>query len=105
MIHIRRLQRRDEQGEWYDDSYAIENSDGKVTFRYNLSWEYLGGRLNYQIQQSGLPLEGLEQVFNNPKMRWLPVEPVALDFEQATELLDPQFHIPRLKKKVAAPAL
>ncbi|MBI4674456.1 MAG: hypothetical protein HY741_22660 [Chloroflexi bacterium] len=104
MIRIRRLQRQDEDGKWFDDSYAIQASDGKVTCRYNLTWEYLGGRLNYQIQQSGLPLEELEQVFDNPRMRWLPVETLDMSFEQATEFLDPQFHIPRLKKRVTLQA-
>ena len=104
MIRIRRLQRRDAKGKWYDDSYAIEQPTGEIEFRYNLTWERIGGEYAFAIKQSGLPLEQVEQVWDTPKMRWLPGEVFDMTYEEATELLDPQFHIPRLKKKILVPA-
>lgn len=102
MVRIRRLQRKDEMGKWYDDSYAIESLDGKIHFRYNLAWDVIGSRYYGKIQQSGVPLEQVHLVLNEPGLKWLPVETLDLDFDQATEMLDPQFHIPRPKKKVPA---
>ncbi len=104
MIRIRRLELQDETGVWHPEAYIIENDAGGIELRYPLSWDVIGSKYYGAIQASGLPMEQVEQILSGTRLRWLPVETVAFDFEQATELLDPQFHIPRLKKKIAAPA-
>lgn len=105
MVRFRRLERKAETGEWFDDSYAIESPDGKIHFRYNLAWDVIGSRYYGKIQASGVSLEQVHLVLDEPGLKWLPVETLDMDFEQAIEFLDPQFHIPRLKKKVAASAI
>ena len=102
MIRIRRLQAQDEKGNWYDDCYVIESPDGKIHFRYNLAWDVIGSRYYGKIQQSGVLLEQVHQVLNEKGFRWLPVETLDMTYDEATELLDPQFYIPRLKKKIVA---
>jgi len=57
MIRVRKLERKDEDGAWRSDAYAVEMPGGQVTLRYSLAWEYLGGRYNRLIQERGLPLE------------------------------------------------
>ncbi len=104
MTRARRLQSQDENGEWYSEAYAIESPEGAIIFHYPFWWEHIGGQYAYQIKESRLPLEHVEQILHAPKLKWLPVEKLDLTFEQAIELLDTECHIPRLKKKVAAPA-
>jgi hypothetical protein len=41
-MKVRRLQRKDDEGQWYDDAYAVEESSGQVVFHYNLTWEKIG---------------------------------------------------------------
>lgn len=43
-MRIRRLQRRDEHNQWYDDVYTYENDGGQATFCYNPTWEQVGAR-------------------------------------------------------------
>lgn len=103
MVRIRRLQRQDETWHWYDDSYAIESTDGKIHFRYNLAWDVIGSRYYGKIQQSGLPLDQVHLVLDEPGLKWQPIETLDMTFDQATEILDPEFHIPRLKKRIPVP--
>ncbi len=35
-MRLRRLQFKDDEGKWYDDSYAYENDKEQVIFVYNL---------------------------------------------------------------------
>ena len=94
MIRVRKLERKDEDGAWRSDAYAVEMPGGQVTLRYSLAWEYLGGRYNRLIQERGLPLEQLEQVLAGDSLRWLPVE-TCTDDEQAIRTLDRECHAPR----------
>jgi len=41
MTRIRKLQRKGEDGTWHSDAYAVETSNGQITLRYSLAWEYL----------------------------------------------------------------
>lgn len=103
MVRIRRLQAQDEKGRWYNDSYAIETPDGQVEFRYNLTWEHMGGRYANQIRDSGLQLNKIDQVLSEPKLKWLPVETLDLSYAAATEVLDRECHIPSLQRTRARP--
>jgi hypothetical protein len=102
MVRFRRLQQQDEQGQWYDDSYAIEGPDNQVHFRYNLAWDGVGSRYYGKIQQSDVALEQIHQVLYGNGLRWLAVETLDMTYADATDLLDPHFHIPRPKKSVVA---
>jgi len=95
MIRGRKLQRKGEDGVWHSDAYAIETHDGRVTFRYSLAWEYLGGRYNRMIQERKLSLEQVEQVLTGDSLRWLPVETFAKDDEEVIQALDRECHVPR----------
>jgi hypothetical protein len=49
-MRLRRLQQLDEVDGWYDDAYAYENDEGRVVFRYNLTWESFAPRWpNYAL--------------------------------------------------------
>lgn len=74
-MRVRRLQYNEEGGGWYDDAYAYENEQGQVTFRYNLTWEKIGGRFGRQMRQQQTPLEAVETVIRpSDRLRWLPIE-------------------------------
>ncbi len=102
MVRIRRLQARDERGKWYPEAYAIETPESKIVLRYPLTWEYLGGRYNAQIAERNLALAELEQVLSGRKLRWLAVETLPLDYEQALAVLDRECHVPTKQKAVVA---
>lgn len=95
MTRIRKLQRRSEDGTWHSDAYALETQGGRITFRYSLAWEYLGGRYNRIIQERGLLLEQLEQVLAGDSVRWLPIETFETEDEQVIQALDQECCIPR----------
>jgi hypothetical protein len=95
MTRIRKLQRKGEDGTWHSDAYAVETRNGQITLRYSLAWEYLGGRYNRTIQEQGLSLEQLEQVLAGDSLRWLPVETLEMDEEDAIQALDRECHVPR----------
>jgi hypothetical protein len=95
MIRIRKLQRKDENGTWHSDAYAVEMPDGQLVLRYSLAWEYLGGRYNRMIRERGLSLEQLEQVLSGDSLRWLSVENLEMDDEEAIQVLDRECHVPR----------
>jgi hypothetical protein len=95
MTKIRKLQRKGEDGTWHSDAYAVETRNGQITLRYSLAWEYLGGRYNQIIQERALPLEKLEQVLAGDSLRWLPVESLEMDGEDAIQALDRECHVPR----------
>ena len=95
MTRIRKLQRKGEDGTWHSDAYAVETRHGQIKLRYSLAWEYLGGRYNQMIQEQGLSLEQLEQVLAGDSLRWLPVETIEMDDEDAIRVLDRECHVPR----------
>ncbi|MBM4465960.1 MAG: hypothetical protein FJ014_10490 [Chloroflexi bacterium] len=95
MTRIRKLQRKGEDGTWHSDAYAVETRHGQIKLRYSLAWEYLGGRYNRMIQEQGLSLEQLEQVLAGDSLRWLPVETIEMDDEDAIQALDCECHVPR----------
>ena len=84
-----------EDGAWHSDAYAVETRKGRITLRYSLAWEYLGGRYNQIIQEQGLSLEELEQVLGGDSLRWLAVETLEMDDEDAIQTLDRECHVPR----------
>jgi len=47
------------------------------------------------IQERGLSLEQLEQVLAGDSLRWLPVETLEMDDEDAIQALDRECHVPR----------
>lgn len=47
------------------------------------------------IQEQGLSLEQLEQVLAGDSLRWLPVETLEMDDEDAIQALDRECHVPR----------
>lgn len=61
-MKVRILQFRDEDGQWYDEAYAFEDSTGQVTFRYNLTWERIGSVYNGKLKESGVTLDQIETV-------------------------------------------
>ena len=93
-MRIRRLQRRDETGRWYSDAYAVEGSEGRLTFRYSLAWEHVGARYHRRIRESGVGLERLEEVLSDPGIRWLPVETIDSRDTGALRALDRECQIP-----------
>jgi len=95
MIRVRKLQRKGEDGVWHSDAYAVEMPDGRLTLRYSLAWEYLGGQYNRLIQERGLSLEQLERVLVGDSLRWLPVETLVTGNEEAIRALDRECHVPR----------
>lgn len=101
MVRIRRLQRKDEHGRWYTDAYAIETPDGHVRLRYPLSWEYLGAQYNAEISKQRLSLERLGELLSSRKLRWLAVETLVVDDDQALSILDRECNIPTMRKAVA----
>ncbi|PKO22487.1 MAG: hypothetical protein CVU38_09085 [Chloroflexi bacterium HGW-Chloroflexi-1] len=95
MIRVRKLQRKGAGGTWHSDAYAVETHNGRITLRYSLAWEYLGGRYNRMIQERGLSLEQLEQALAGDSLRWLPVETLEMDDEEVIQALDRECHVPR----------
>jgi len=95
MTRIRKLQRKGGDGTWHSDAYAVEAHNGQITLRYSLAWEYLGGRYNQMIQEQGLSLDQLEQVLAGDSLRWLSVETLEMDDEDAIQALDRECHVPR----------
>lgn len=104
MIRARRLQGKDENGNWYSEAYAVQAPNGEIIFHYPFWWEHIGGQYANEMKQSDLPLEQIEQILSGPKLKWLALESLDMPFDQAMEFLDEECHIPRLKKKTLAPA-
>jgi hypothetical protein len=74
-MKLRKLQRLDEDGVWFGDAYAFENSEGQVVFQYNLAWGRVGAACNVKLRESGVSLEEIETVISSgDELRWLPVE-------------------------------
>lgn len=85
-MRVRRLQRRDEDGVWFDDAYALEDEQGQVVFHYNLTWERLGAEINRQLQAGSVPLDEMEQVIPaSDDLRWQ--EPELVDMPDSNEFL------------------
>jgi hypothetical protein len=95
MTRIRKLQRKGEDGTWHSDACAVETRKGQITLRYSLAWEYLGGCYNQMIQEQGVSLEQLEQVLAGDSLRWLPVETLEMDDEDAIQALDRKCNVPQ----------
>jgi len=97
-MRARVLQRKGDKG-WFDDCYAVEDSEGQIKFVTNLSWEKVGLYYQRQLEESGVSLEEIETVImpGDPKdWQWLPIE--ACDDGEAEaflEGLDRRCHIPR----------
>ncbi len=77
-MKIRRLQRKDENDQWYDDAYVYENKKGQLIFCCNLTWESVGRRYYKVFKQSGLAIEKVETILplDGQIMRWLPLETI-----------------------------
>lgn len=107
-MKIRRLQRKDEHEQWYDDAYVYENEDGQVIFCCNLTWESVGRRYYKAFQESGVPIEDVETVLSldGRTMRWLPLEVIADDqVALFLEKLDEACDIPGPRSVTMAEAL
>src|SRR5687768_13204159 len=86
-MRLRKLQRLDEDGTWFDDAYAFENSKGQVIFRYNLAWGRVGAACNTKIKQASTRLEEIETIIpSGEELCWLPVE--VIDEEVSTKYLE-----------------
>lgn len=96
-MRVRRLQRKDEEGQWYDDAYAYEDSAGKVIFRYNLTWERLGSTYNGKIREAGISLEEVDSVIlPGDGLCWLSIELIAEQNSKSfLEVLDEACAIPK----------
>ena len=82
IMRIRRLQRQDETGLWYDDAYAFEDDHGKVEFRYNLTRDRVGSAFNTRLSDTQSRLDAIESLIQpGAGFRWLPVETIP-DAEQ-----------------------
>ena len=99
MIRMRLLQRKNDEGQWYDDAYILENKEGEVTFHYNLTWERTGANINGKLQQNDntITLENIEILIPpNQGLRWLDIEQIADDqTETFLEELDDRCAIPK----------
>jgi hypothetical protein len=96
-MRVRVIQAKDEDGQWYDDAYAFERSDGQVVFRYNLAWENIGSYYNGRLQETGISLDEVDTVINpGNEMRWLPVEEIVDEqIKSYLEALDERCAIPK----------
>ncbi len=96
-MRLRKLQRLNEEGVWFDDGYVFENSEGQVIFRYNLAWGRVGAACNVKIREAGTQLEEIETVIPpGDGLRWLPIEVIAEEeVEPFLEALDETCDIPR----------
>ncbi len=96
-MRIRIFQRWDEEPGWFDDAYAFEDGEGRVVFRYNLTWEQIGGRCSRRIREGGISLEEIETVIpSGDGARWLPIEVVAEEMAAAyLETLNEACGIPK----------
>ena len=97
-MKIRRLQRKDERNQWYDDAYVYEDEEGRLIFNCNLTWESVGRRYYHKFKESGLLIEEVETVLSldGQSMRWLPVEEVEDAHSEAfLEELDERCAIPK----------
>jgi len=96
-MKVRRLQRKEEDGVWYDDAYAFENSEQQVTFRYNLTLGRVGSNHNGQIKEQQILLDEIEKVIpEGDYVRWLTIE--VIEEEQAQthlDMLDQICYIPK----------
>lgn len=104
-MKLRRLQRLDEQAQWYDDAYAVEDHSGRITFHYNLTWDRVGSTYNRKLQESAVALEAIETVLPlGERLRWLPVEIIAeKEADAFLELLDTRCAIPK-PRSIALPS-
>jgi hypothetical protein len=85
-MRIRRLQRKLDRNRWDDDAYAYEDENGRVRFRYNLTWERMGSYYNELLERSDVALETIESAMPCGKtLRWLPIE--VIDDAQAEAYL------------------
>ena len=76
-MKVRKLQRLDEAGVWFDDAYAYEDKQGQTIFRYNLAWGRVGARHNRALRQQQTPLEQIETIIPPGEgLRWLPLETI-----------------------------
>lgn len=84
-MKIRRLQRKDEHEQWYDDAYVYEDAKGQVIFCCNLTWESVGRRYYREFKESGVLIQEVETVLplDGQTMRWLPVEVIEADQVEA----------------------
>ena len=96
-MRLRKLQRLDEDGVWFDDGYVFENSEGQVIFRYNLAWGRVGAACNAKIRAAGTRLEEIETIIPpGEELRWLPIEVVAEEqIESFLAALDEACAIPK----------
>ena len=97
-MKIRRLQRKDEHNQWYDDAYIYEDKDGRLIFKCNLTWESVGRRYYKEFKESDLPIEEVETILalDGQSICWLPLEVIAAEQVEAyLEELDDRCAIPK----------
>jgi hypothetical protein len=96
-MRLSKLQRLNEEGVWFDDGYAFENSEGQVIFRYNLAWGRVGATCNVKMREAGTQLEEIETIIPpGDGLRWLPIEVIAEEeVESFLEALDEACAIPK----------
>jgi hypothetical protein len=103
-VRIRILQAKDEDGHWYDDAYAFEDTTDHIVFRYNLTWEHIGSYYNGKLQETGVSLDEINTVIDpGDGMSWLLIEEVEDDqVESYLEALDEKCGIPKPRPIVQA---
>lgn len=96
-MRLRRLQFKDDDEQWYDDAYAVEDKARQVIFHYNLTWEQVGSIYNGKLKETGASLEEIETVIMpGDEWRWLPIEVIAEEeVESFLEALDEACAIPK----------
>lgn len=106
-MRVRKLQRKDENGAWFDDCYAFENEMGRVVFQYNLAWGRVGAACSVKIRKAGTSLEAIETVIPaGESLRWLPIEVIEDDQVEAfLEKLNEACDIPKPRSVVIANTL
>jgi hypothetical protein len=73
-MRVRKLQRLDEEGHWFDDAYAYEDSNGDVVFRYSVAWGQVGANYYKTIYRDKVKLEDIETVIPpGDELRWLDI--------------------------------
>lgn len=98
-MRIRRLQILDEDDkQWRDEAYVIEDNTGQIEFRYNtLTWGRVGASLNQRIQEEKISLEEIESLMPpNKEARWQDIEEIDNQTrDEVIAILDQDCQLPK----------